>query len=328
MNILDAAYNTVHDFKGGANALASRMGMKSPAVLNSKVNPNTETPTKTIFLKKLYALAGEDANYITDANSVDIFAALNNHRLRVNADGGLILSLANTLRALVFAKKNLIQAANFSAYSADFGVKLLGSSNTVVKLYDLSGRDMKVLSGAVERSTDQGHNVLKNTAIATLIALSPISGNQGMILGSSLHDADAGSSSSQAVKGMFMSDNAAASGVSLGYLESNNGGISRLYYRRAVDSQTTNVSYDQTNNYKRYTGLVGYLSNSNNRVEIYDNGVLKNAATAAQVDISTATIYPTISALSLNSFLRESWIIRSTDQLLAIALSNYLNKSS
>lgn len=298
----------------------------------NKIVPNamdyiTETPTKTIFLKKLYALAGEDANYITDANSVDIFASLNNHRLRVNADGGLILSLANTLRALVFAKKNLITAANFSAYSADFGVKLLGSSNTVVKLYDLSGRDMKVLSGAVERSSDQGHNVLKNTAISTLIALTSMTGNQGMILGSSLHDADAGSSSSQAVKGMFMSDNAAASGVSLGYLESNNGGFSRLYYRRAADGQTTNVSYDQTNNYKKYTGLVGYLSNSNNRVEIYENGVVKGAATAAQVDISAATIYPTISALSLNSFLRESWLIRSTDQQLAIALSNYLNKS-
>ena len=36
MNILDAAYHTVHDYKGGANALAPRMGIKSPAVLNSK----------------------------------------------------------------------------------------------------------------------------------------------------------------------------------------------------------------------------------------------------------------------------------------------------
>ena len=43
MNILDAAYHTVHDYKGGANALAPRMGMKSPAVLNSKVNPITDT---------------------------------------------------------------------------------------------------------------------------------------------------------------------------------------------------------------------------------------------------------------------------------------------
>lgn len=48
MNIVDAAYNTVHDFPGGANALAPRMGIKSPAVLNSKVNPNTDTHHLTL----------------------------------------------------------------------------------------------------------------------------------------------------------------------------------------------------------------------------------------------------------------------------------------
>ena len=43
MNIIDAAYHTVHDYPGGATALALRLGIKSPAVLNSKVNPNTDT---------------------------------------------------------------------------------------------------------------------------------------------------------------------------------------------------------------------------------------------------------------------------------------------
>lgn len=43
MNIIDAAYHTVHDYPGGATALAPRLGIKSPAVLNSKVNPNTDT---------------------------------------------------------------------------------------------------------------------------------------------------------------------------------------------------------------------------------------------------------------------------------------------
>ncbi|MDC4783573.1 phage regulatory CII family protein [Acinetobacter baumannii] len=60
MNILDAAYNTVHDFKGGANALASRMGIKSPAVLNSKVNPNTETHHLTLLeTTKLMGITGD-----------------------------------------------------------------------------------------------------------------------------------------------------------------------------------------------------------------------------------------------------------------------------
>lgn len=42
MNVLDAAYSTVHDHDGGAAALAPRMGM-AQAILNSKVNPNTST---------------------------------------------------------------------------------------------------------------------------------------------------------------------------------------------------------------------------------------------------------------------------------------------
>ena len=43
MNVIDAAHKTVHNPKqGGSTALAPRLGM-SPAVLNSKVNPNVET---------------------------------------------------------------------------------------------------------------------------------------------------------------------------------------------------------------------------------------------------------------------------------------------
>jgi len=285
----------------------------------------TQTSSKTQFLKKLYATINGDTAYITDANSDVLFDALKAHRTRVLADGGLIPSLANTLRALIFANQNSLTIANYSAFAADFGIKLVG--NTVTKLYDIAGRDMKVNSGTFERATDAGFNVLKNTATSTLISESYILGNQGMILGSSLHDADAGSSSSQAVKGMYMSDTANGSGVGVGYLESNQGGSSRLYYKLQANNTMTSLPYDQSVNYKKYSGLVGYLSNSNNRVEIYENGILKAGATAAQVDLSAVNIYPVISALSLNSFIRESWIIRNTSQNLAMLLSNYLNKS-
>lgn len=44
MNVPDSAYHTVHDYKGGSAALAVRLGIKGgEAVLNSKVNPNTNT---------------------------------------------------------------------------------------------------------------------------------------------------------------------------------------------------------------------------------------------------------------------------------------------
>lgn len=41
MNVTDAAYDTVHQHRGGSEALAPRMGM-SAATLRGKVNPNTD----------------------------------------------------------------------------------------------------------------------------------------------------------------------------------------------------------------------------------------------------------------------------------------------
>ena len=60
MNITDAAYNTVHDYPGGASAIAPRLGIKSPAVLNSKVNPNTDTHHLTLAeASKIMAITGD-----------------------------------------------------------------------------------------------------------------------------------------------------------------------------------------------------------------------------------------------------------------------------
>lgn len=42
MNLADAAYKTVHEYPGGATALAARMGMSSN-MLSNKVNPNNDT---------------------------------------------------------------------------------------------------------------------------------------------------------------------------------------------------------------------------------------------------------------------------------------------
>lgn len=42
MNLADAAYKTVHEYQGGATALAARMGMSSN-MLSNKVNPNNAT---------------------------------------------------------------------------------------------------------------------------------------------------------------------------------------------------------------------------------------------------------------------------------------------
>ena len=42
MNLADAVYKTVHEYPGGATALAARMGMSSN-MLSNKVNPNNDT---------------------------------------------------------------------------------------------------------------------------------------------------------------------------------------------------------------------------------------------------------------------------------------------
>ena len=42
MNLADAVYRTVHEYPGGATALAARMGMSSN-MLSNKVNPNNDT---------------------------------------------------------------------------------------------------------------------------------------------------------------------------------------------------------------------------------------------------------------------------------------------
>lgn len=49
MNVDDAAYAVVHDYPGGADSLAPRMGKnKSPVVLRSKVNPRSDSHHLTL----------------------------------------------------------------------------------------------------------------------------------------------------------------------------------------------------------------------------------------------------------------------------------------
>lgn len=65
MNVSDAAYNTVHDYPGGASSLAPRFGTKSggvmsPSVLNSKVDPKKDSHHLSLAeASKLMALTGD-----------------------------------------------------------------------------------------------------------------------------------------------------------------------------------------------------------------------------------------------------------------------------
>jgi hypothetical protein len=89
MNILDAAYHTVHDYKGGANALAPRMGIKSPAVLNSKVNLNTDTHHLTLLEASKLMTLTNDYRILQSLNAVHGKVAIDLPDIPENRDTAL-----------------------------------------------------------------------------------------------------------------------------------------------------------------------------------------------------------------------------------------------
>lgn len=84
MNVLDAAYAVVHDYPGGSESLAPRMGGMSPAILRNKVNPKNSTHHLTLVeasrvtgltgdLRILHAFAAENGRVlITPAFGEDV----------------------------------------------------------------------------------------------------------------------------------------------------------------------------------------------------------------------------------------------------------------
>lgn len=74
MNVIDAAYATVHDYPGGSEALAPRLGMPA-AVLRNKVNPNN--PRNHLHLDEADKLIGISG----DLRIVQALAASHDHAL-------------------------------------------------------------------------------------------------------------------------------------------------------------------------------------------------------------------------------------------------------
>jgi hypothetical protein len=60
VNVIDAAHKTVHSYPGGSESLGPRVGI-SPAVLRSKVNPNTTT--HRLALEEADEIMGVTSNF-------------------------------------------------------------------------------------------------------------------------------------------------------------------------------------------------------------------------------------------------------------------------
>jgi hypothetical protein len=73
LNILDTAHAVAHDYPGGCESLAPRIGM-SAAVLRSKVNPNTETHQLTLVnAVRMTDVTGDERiieTWLADRNAV------------------------------------------------------------------------------------------------------------------------------------------------------------------------------------------------------------------------------------------------------------------
>lgn len=298
------------------------------AYTGSKVLPNlidsiSNTADKTAYLKKLYASVQGDSSYITSANADSIFSTLKTHRERVLADGGIVLSLAQTLRAIIFAVKNSLTTANYSAVSPEFGVKLSGIN--VTKVYDLAGRDQEVSTGSFTRSIDNNLNVISAATQSSLISkAASLTGGVGIIIGSSSHDIN--SDTTSLVRSPTILQNAAGTGSSLINIENNNGNVARLSYVLGSGSNVS-MSYSQAGAaYLKYAGIVG-ISIGGGATNLYENGTQKATSATVSKDLTAIALYPASTISSANSFLNESWVINSTSTELAQALSIHLNKS-
>ncbi|MFN6969611.1 MAG: hypothetical protein ACK4NN_02040 [Rheinheimera sp.] len=311
-----------------AITLVSNQAYSGSLSLPNVIDKITGLPEKTDFLKKLLAADGGDPSRITSENTSSLFDALKTHRGRVVADGGVVLSMAKTLLALIFANTNSIASNTFAAYSAVFGIKVSG--NTITKIYDLSTNacDLTALTGTLSKATDSGFDVLKSNATTTYISKTTpfVAANSGIILGGSSHDVDVGTAPANSVRPILLTLNSTGSGVLAAYLEDNQGGTAKLIFTNTSNVNVT-VQYDQAGaNYKKYAGITGVEKAAGSSL-IYENGVMKQFNAQVGKDWNGISLYPAISIQALNSFVRESWVINSNSETLAQALGVYLNKS-
>lgn len=286
----------------------------------------TTVDEQSAFLKSLLNSDGLDSKAINPTNTPSLFNSLKSYRARVVADGGIVVSLGQTLNALVFANANSISAADYVAYSAAFGLKIAG--NTITKIYDLSSNacDMTATTGSASKAIDSNHAVIKAVSANNFTSSKALVGaNGGYVLGASSHDNNVETGLTNSVRPITLALNASAGGTAPMTLENDNGGTAKIVYSTSSDVATT-ASFPTTGaTYKPYSG-VSALVQSGVAAKLYENGALKSSSGAVAKNMDAIGVYPSFTIYNAGSFVRESWIIRSSSEATAIALSNYLNK--
>lgn len=311
--------------------LISNKSYSGNTALPNLIDRITTVDEKTNFLKAMLSGAGVDSSKVNAGNTDSLFNALKSYRSRVVSDGGFIVSMGKTLDALIFANNNSIAAADFAAYSASFGIKTSTvSSNTISKVYDLSvnNADITLVSGgAFLRESESSHDVFKTTGAASYISQKNgiLAANGGFVIGTSAHDDTIVGDINNRIRPVYLAVAPSGAGGEHASIEVNQGQTAKLNYIAATNSISTATFTQVGAAYKKYSGLSAVIVDGVTP-SFYENGLRMAIGVFAAKSQVGVTVYPSILAHTSNSYLRESWVIRSSSSNLAIELSNYLNK--
>lgn len=306
--------------------LISNKSYQGTTPLPNLIDRLTTVDEQSAFLKSLLNSDGLDSKAINPTNTPSLFNSLKSYRARVVADGGIVVSLGHTLNALIFANANSISAADYTAYSAAFGLKIAG--NTITKIYDLSSNacDMTATLGSATKAIDSNHAVIKAVGTTNYTSSKALVGaNGGYVLGASSHDTNVAAGINNSIRAIMLALNASAGGTPPMTLENDNGGSAKVAYTNIDDLSVTTTFPTSGATYKPYSG-VSALVQTGIRASLYENGVLKVSSGSSAKNMDAISTYPSFTIYGAGSFVRESWIIRSSSEATAIALSNYLNK--
>lgn len=312
-----------------ATLIISNKKYKGSKTLPHIMDFMVDVTEKVEYLQQLYSSVDGDVNYITTDNANTLLDKLSAHRVRVTSDGGVVLSLAMTLRAIIFADKHQLVESAYSALSPDFGVKMSGT--VVTKVYDLSGRDQVPYFSDTNLTINNNLNVLTSTVADTagFMQLSPLTGAAGMVLGSCSWDTQPTSAHYVCAPRVYSDgNNSLGRPTGLGTPDLAVHNVNGSQAKVDFDSISSGFqTLTKVNKDVKYSGITAIVL-ANQKAELFINGVSVNSTTSVlPVDLTGKTLYSASIIKSANSFLSEHWMIASSDVELAKSLGVYLNKT-
>lgn len=276
---------------------------------------------------------------LADDKALAVFDKAKAHRLRVNNDGGQVISLVSVIKALAFAESNNLSATMFSAHSTGFGVKVV-SSGKVIKSYGISGIDLH------QSVSDVNHAVMRDLEVYTapgsseMVADTPLVAGSSLILGSCMADYGITSNNPYVSAPKLYTEVTKSNdvvtpvGTSTAWMSANKGNTTDSYYLdyTATDNSIKNLfeSASATSGVYRFAwdGLVGMIDSSSG-ISLYRNGsVSKTDTSSLAKNLAGSNLYLALQFFTVTyGGINEFWVINSSSTEIAKNLSVHLNKN-